>query len=151
MKKVTQSWIGHLSTTEDQDAFMLTVMRCINQSQTMLGAGDLNQQISSKSSECLKKIEENWIGGFPSQEDPDAFDLAHRRCIDEPLTPAPISSSLFDKRDECSIPYDHYASLAYYRLTIYIHAKNLDESRWNSHLIRDGLLACVSGAVEMVP
>lgn len=34
MEKVTESWTGDLSTKEDIDAFMLAVMRCINEPQT---------------------------------------------------------------------------------------------------------------------
>lgn len=147
-KDVVRGWTGDLSNDKGEAALMLALMKCTNQTETISGPRVSNGSDPYIVNVCLDRVTQRRGSDLSTKEDQDAFVLAVRRCISKAQTPATNIASMLDKREECNIPRFDYYFWAYKRLTLYVLGKFLDESRWNSALIRDGMLPCTSGAVD---
>ena len=143
-KQAVHDWPGNLNTPEDKAALMVEIGKCIHpRMNSQLGV--VRDPDPTKDLDCTKRVVENWTGNLSTKEDRDALTLAIVQCIKESQTPPTNNhnTSPVDKRDECYIPWMVYYSWARSRLTLYVMAKNLDESRWNSTQIRNELLPCM--------
>jgi hypothetical protein len=63
IQSVTQSWPGDLSTKEDQNAFMVSIVHCINGSQTKLATRDFDASVPVRIRRCIMEVRKGWLEG----------------------------------------------------------------------------------------
>lgn len=153
-KNVVDGWAEEPSTDDEWDALMLAMMSCINPTDATLTARDVGEintvpEKVNKKWQCMRTVPLR--GSHDSEQVRSDWMAAINRCIDEieneSMLP-PINANLPKKRAACPTRYSQYWVAVNRRLTQYVRDKHLDQSRWPSGLVIDGLRLCTSKAAE---